>query len=252
MNFGVRGVEGERPVHFPGDVGKLQHGDRDVAHRHRSVQLIALANGGDEVGEVEIGHRVAANCVGRVCSLGGLYFRGLVALEIVDLVTAAVHNHRASSAHDAGTAVASVELHSLAAFSLPFDQLVFVFKAGEQRVVELPIILEVIAPAGGGDALRIVDAESPAANIHFMGAVVQSFTGAPDLEPVPVIGLHVVFVGLARRGALPQVPIEVGGHGRFLADADGFADVAVPGFGIIGPADKTTADFVDNLDGVRG
>ncbi len=140
----------------------------------------------------------------------------------------------------------------LATHALPGDHLVVVLVTGHQRVVELPVVLEGVTAARRGDAIGIIDAERPAADIHFMGAVVERFAGAPDAEPVPVVGLDVVLVGLARRRALPQIPVERGRHGNRLAVADGFPRIVIPALGEVGAADQARVDLVDDLDGVRG
>ena len=49
---------------LPGDVRELQHGDGDVADGDGRVELFSFANAGDEVGEVGVGHGVAADEVG--------------------------------------------------------------------------------------------------------------------------------------------------------------------------------------------
>ena len=89
-------------------------------------------------------------------------------------------------------------------------------EAGVERVVELPVVLELVASACCGDAIGKIDAERPAADIDLVGAVVERLARAPDLEPVPVVGLDVVLVRLTRCRALPEVPIERGGHGSGL------------------------------------
>ncbi len=72
-----------------------------------------------------ISHGVAAQSVSEeVGGLAGLDFGSFVALQIVDLVAAAVHNHRPRGSHDARAAIAPVEPHPLAAFSLPLNHLV--------------------------------------------------------------------------------------------------------------------------------
>ena len=47
-------VDRQFAVDFPGDVGKLQHGDGDVADRDGSIELFALADSRDEVREVRL------------------------------------------------------------------------------------------------------------------------------------------------------------------------------------------------------
>src|SRR6202034_1733384 len=107
-----------------------------------------------------------------------------------------------------------------------------------------------IAATGSGDAVGKVDAQGPTADVHFVGAVVERFAGAPDPEPMPVVGLNVVPIGTARRGTLPEIPVESGWDRCIFAVADGFAGVVVPGFRKIGPTDQSVMDLLDNFDGV--
>jgi len=99
------------------------------------------------------------------------------------LIAVAINENAARGAEDGRATVAVIELHAAAATPFPGDELVVVFEIGDEGVVELPVILELIASAGGGDALRIVDAESPAADVDFVGAVVQRLAGSPCAEP---------------------------------------------------------------------
>src|ERR1700751_2907750 len=62
-------VKAQLAVYLPGNIGKLQHRDRNIANRDWSVELLALANGGDKVGKVQVGHRVASRKVRRRRSL---------------------------------------------------------------------------------------------------------------------------------------------------------------------------------------
>ena len=68
---------------------------------------------------------------------------------------------------------------------------------------------------------------------------------------MPVVGLDVIFVRTAGRGALPEIPVECGRDGSIFADADRLARVVVPGFGIVGAADGALMDIADDFDGVR-
>ncbi len=128
--------------------------------------------------------------------------------------------------------------------------LVAVLEVGDEGVVELPVILKGVAATGGGDVVGVIDVEGPAADIDFMGAVVEGLAGAPDAEPVPVIGLVVVVVGAAGRGSLPEIPVQRGGHGSFFAEADGFARVHIPGIAVVGAADEAIVNALDDVDGV--
>jgi hypothetical protein len=46
---------------FPGNVGELQHGYGHVADGHGRVKSLALAHGGNEVAEVQIGHGIGSH-----------------------------------------------------------------------------------------------------------------------------------------------------------------------------------------------
>src|SRR5258706_1784146 len=93
-------VQMQFEVDFPGDVGKLQHRNSDVADRDGSVELLAFTDSRDEVREMGIGHGVSALEVrGRGCA-AGLEFAGLISLEVVYLVAIAIDQHCAGRAHD--------------------------------------------------------------------------------------------------------------------------------------------------------
>src|ERR1019366_9663244 len=96
-----------------------------------------------------------------------------------------------------------------------------------------------------------VDAQGPAADVYFVGSVVERLAGAINSEPVPVVRLHIVFIGTAWRWTLPKVPIELRRNGHFFAGADGFARVVVPGLGEVSAADQTGMDLIDDFERVR-
>src|SRR5882762_2192615 len=98
-----------------------------------------------------------------------------------------------------------------------------------------------MSAAGCGDSFGVVNAEGPAADIDFVRAVVQGFAGAVISEPVPVIRMNVVFVGLAWGWTLPEFPIQVCRDGDFFAGTDRFSYVAVPGFGEVRTAYRALA-----------
>src|SRR5260370_41455613 len=84
-----------------------------------------------------------------------------------------------------------------------------------------------------------------------MRAIIECFAGAINFEPVPVIRMHVVFIGTAWGWTLPQVPIELRWHGYFFAGANRLPRIDVPGFSEVGPADNSFVNFCNDLDGVR-
>src|SRR5579862_1755751 len=90
----------------------------------------------------------------------------------------------------------------------------------------------------GSNPLRIIRAQRPAADIDLMRSVIQRFASAVDSEPVPIVWMDIIFVGPARRGTLPQIPIQLRRHGNFFADANRLSHVDVPGLGVIRPADQ--------------
>src|SRR5258707_3072824 len=106
-------------VDFPGDVGKLQHRDGDLADRDRSIELLTFADSRDEVREMRVGHGIAAQEVSRRGCTASLEFARPIPFEIVYLVAIAIDQHRAGRSHDQRTAITAVILHSLAALTLP-------------------------------------------------------------------------------------------------------------------------------------
>src|SRR6266496_1480866 len=111
--------------------------------------------------------------------------------------------------------------------------------------------MKVISAACRSHALRMIDPQSPARDIHFVRAVIERLAGPVNSEPVPVIGLHIVLIRTARRGALPEVPIELRWDGRFFSHTNRPSHIAVPGFGKVGCANQSRMDLSDDLDGVR-
>src|SRR5580704_4372810 len=65
LDLSVFRVEVQLTVDFPRDVGKLQHGNGDVAYRDWSVELFAFADPRNKVREVQIGHGIGSAEVGR-------------------------------------------------------------------------------------------------------------------------------------------------------------------------------------------
>ncbi len=83
------------------------------------------------------------------------------------------------------------------------------------------VVVEVVASAAVGDALRQIDAESPAGEVKRMHAVVGHLAAAVMPVPMPVVRDEVVLVRAFRCRPLPEVVIEMLGHGRRFSLADG-------------------------------
>src|SRR5206468_9172629 len=119
------------------------------------------------------------------------------------------------------------------------------------RVGKLPVVVEVVAPARGRDAHRMIDAEGPAGDVDLMRAVVADLARAPAAEPVPVVVNHVVAVQRARRRPLPQLVIEVCWYRGGFAPPDGRAAVRIPRAGEVGAADDPIPDRLHGFDRTR-
>src|SRR6202521_5401175 len=183
--------------------------------------------------------------------MASLEFAGLISLEVVDLIATAIDKHRPGGSHDCRTAISPVILHPLATLSFPRNHFVFVLEAGHERVIKLPIVFEMVSAARRGNPLRIVDSKRPTADIDLVRAIIECFAGAINFEPVPVIRMHIVFIGTAWGWTLPQIPIELRRHGYFFAGANRFPRIDIPGSSEVGPADHSFVNLRDDLDGVR-
>src|SRR5207244_8559934 len=123
-------------------------------------------------------------------------------------------------AHDGGTSVTIVVLHPLTTFSFPRNEAVVVFEAGHESIVKLPIVPEVISSSGGGDSIRIVDAQCPSAHVDFVSSVVQRLASAVRTKPMPIVRMHIVGVRMARGWPLPEIPVQARRHRNLLAVSD--------------------------------
>src|SRR5260370_27843729 len=198
LDFSGLRVKTQLAVYLPGNVGKLQHGDSDISNGDWSVEFLSLANARDKVGKVQVGHGVAAGEVGRRSRLPRLELTRLISLQVVDLIAIAIDQHRPGRSHDGRPAIAVVILHAVATLALPRDHLVVVVEARHQRVVELPVILELVSSACRRNPMRKVDAKCPAADIDLMGAVVERLARSPRLEHAPVVRLPVALLCQSR------------------------------------------------------
>src|SRR4051812_43146918 len=101
--------------------------------------------------------------------------------------------------------------------------------------------------AGGGDVRGVVDAEGPAADIDRMNAVIAELAVSPVPEIVPVVRNDVIAIGLGDGSALPEVVVERGGRGRFVAVADRRPIVEVGGAGVEDSAYCAALHLFDHL-----
>src|ERR1700675_1967068 len=123
-------------VDLPCDVRKLKHRNRDPANRDWGVELLSFADCRDEIRKVGISDGIAAQQIGGFSRSASLEFVRLIPFEVVYFVAIAVDQHRASGSHDRRSTIASVILHSLAAFALPRNHCVFVLEVCYQSVVK--------------------------------------------------------------------------------------------------------------------
>src|SRR2546421_6308761 len=100
-----------------------------------------------------------------------------------------------------------------------------------------PIILKSVTSAIGTDAYGPVHAQSPAADIYFMRAVVERFAGAVNPAPMPVVMNEIVNEWTARSWTLPEIIIQPFGNRRWFAVADGRTTIRIPTFAKISFAD---------------
>src|SRR4029077_10234784 len=133
---------------------------------------------------------------------------------------------------------------------LPGQRPVRVLETGHQRVIKLPVVFELVSAAGCSDPLWVVHAQRPTADIDLVRSIIERFASPISSEPVPIIRVHIILVGLAWRRTLPQVPVELRRYGHFFAGANRLPDIAVPGFREIGPADNAFANLLDDLYGM--
>ena len=165
---------------------------------------------------------------GRVPLLDGL------ALLVEDLHAAARPEERRAvrAVHHRARGDVHVGLLVDAAQALPRDELaVREVPRGVLRVGPFPVRVRrhPVLAARRGHAARPVRAEAPARHVHEVHRVVAALARAPVAEPVPVVVDHVVAKRLARRGPLPDVPVEPLGNGDRLTLPDGVAARHVPG-----------------------
>ena len=200
------------------------------------------------------GHRIHANEIpaGRF----GLNAHGerldLLVVEIVHFEPIAIHQHGSRRAVYRGATTATVVLLALTAHSLPSDHAIRVFEIRDERVVELPVVVEMISPTRRRDARRHPGTERPAAHIDFMRAVIERLTGAVMPEPVPVVWMHVVGVRASRCWPLKEIPVERRRYWSHPANTDRFPRVRIPRLGEIRRAYQSLMNPPDDLDRVRG
>src|ERR1700722_17330514 len=90
QHLAVLVVQVQFTLRLPSDVRELQHGHGDVALCDGLPQLFALLNARDEVCEVGVRYRVAADQVRRSGLVACLELSSHLALQVVDLVAVAI------------------------------------------------------------------------------------------------------------------------------------------------------------------
>src|SRR5690606_31860519 len=165
--------------------------------------------------------------------------------RIVDRVAGVGEDERALLAVE-DRALVSI---AAAAQAFPDDRrLVLELEGDDVRVGSLLIVVEPEPAARGADSARVIDPESPAAEVDHMHAVVSDLARSPVPEPMPVVMDDVVLVRAARRGPLPEIEVEpVGDLGR-LTLSDRLARVPVPRARVIDAADHAAAELFHRFD----
>src|ERR1043166_6913306 len=128
------------------------------------------------------------------------------------------------------------------------DALVAEIVGGHVRVGRFLVVVPAILAAAGSDADGTIDAQTPAADVEGVDAVVAEFAGAPMPEPMPVVVNEIVVIFAFGCRSLPERVVEIGRSGRGFAMADRAAHVIVPAARKKDATDFTAADLLDGLD----
>src|SRR5580704_11618179 len=106
---------------------------------------------------MRIGHGIAAYGIRRRSGATNFVLVGFLAGQIVNFIAIAIDNYGTGRSHDGRAAISAVEFHSLATLPFPRQQFVVVFETGDQRVIKLPVVFELVPAARGSDSFRKVD-----------------------------------------------------------------------------------------------
>lgn len=141
-------IELKFALNTPRDVGELKHSHRYITDFNGAMQLFAFGYAVDEVLKVRVGHGIAADQIaGGSRRFRDAEFIRFPAVKVIDLVAISVDQHGALCSKDAGSAVAVIHFHAVAAAPIPGDGSLGIFEVGDECVVELPVILELVATA---------------------------------------------------------------------------------------------------------
>ena len=168
-------VAGECAADAVGDGAEVAEQGALVADLDLGVGRRAGADGGEEVGQVD-----------GVAAAAALLFDELV-LAVEDGPLVAGQDHRRLVAVEGDAETVALEAARQATVAFPGEPLVAEIEGGDQRVGRFLVVLEEVAAAAGGDALRVIDLQAPAGQVEHVDAVVADLAGAPVPEPVPVV-----------------------------------------------------------------
>src|SRR5690625_506274 len=214
----------------------------------RRVELLTLPDGVGKIKDMVIGQISAAHCIEAVLFGIADYFFDLFIVQIVGRIAAPIHHHGSFGTRDNRSPAFVPEPISVTASAFPVDRFATrKLKIHILRVIKLPVIIKVKASAGGGDSVWQIHAKRPPANIIFVGAVIQQFSGSPFPEPVPVIVNHIVPIRGTWCRALPELIVEPVRHICNGSVSDGPALVRIETFGIIDIPDQPIPDILHRL-----
>ena len=232
-------VEVHSAARAPGHVGQVAEQGADLSVADFRVKFLAVANGVHEVGEVQ-------NVAGRL-ALGFHFLSG----EVVDDVFV-------SGGHGEG-AVVPIKNHKWQRLVLAPEATALVPHGGAVAEIEqcragvggFLVVVEVVASAAISDTLRQIDAESPAGKVKRMHAVVGHLAAAVMPVPMPVVRDKIVLVRAFRCRPLPEVVIEMLGHGHRFSLADGAPAACVETSRSEYPSDDALVHSLYRLDDER-
>src|ERR1700683_2581731 len=127
--------------------------------------------------------------------------------------------------------VTDFELHHLA------PAVVVEFESAVERVGRFLIVVVHEVPANGADLHRVLHAQAPSRDIHFVDALIAEVAVAGIPEPVPVVVEAIEAELTLWRRSGPQIVIDAGGNGSGGRVADGVAPLEAQAAGEINIAE---------------